>query len=254
LSLLSTSGTRTPHGSISLCAHDPDLVRGIPAPDLPLARRVLVAPRMDLPTAPWRPGPSPSGDGVAPSLLITRGLLASNVLLAGRTATQLFGPGDVIDPWATSGDDRPRVEWVVHEDVIAAVLDVRFAAAARRWPSLSAVVHDRMRLMAGRLCAQIAICQLARVDQRVIALLWELADRFGRVTPDGVVLDVRLTHALMGRLIGAKRPTVTLAIGELVDRGALSRRHDGAWILHREASEPVGWPLGASPSAELVAA
>lgn len=240
--------------AISLCAADPDLVRGIPARDLPLARRVLVAPRMDLPTAPWRPGPPPSRDGAPPSLLLTRGLLARNVRIGDRTATQLLGPGDVIDPWATSWDDRHRVEWAVHEHATAALLGPRFAAAACRWPSLSATIHDRMRLMAERLCAHIAICQLARVDQRLIALLWELADRFGRVTPDGVILDIRVTHAMLGRLIGAKRPTVTLAVGGLIDRGALSRRRDGVWILHQNVPEPAGRPLRAAPSAELAAA
>jgi CRP/FNR family transcriptional regulator, cyclic AMP receptor protein len=234
--------------SISLCVADPDLVAGIPKADLPLARRALVAPRLDLRPATWDPGPAPRAFGAAPSLLLTRGLVARNVRIGDRLATQLLGPGDVIDPWIVAWDDRHAVEWTVHEEATAAVLDARFTAAACRWPSLSAVVHARMSRMAARLAAHLAICQLARVDQRVLGLLWELADRFGRVTPGGVVLDLRLTHALLGQLIGAKRPTVTLAVGSLIDAGAIERRADGGWVLRREVdrAEPQ-WVRPGSP-------
>lgn len=58
-------------------------------------------------------------------------------------------------------------------------------------------------------------------------MLWHLADRWGRVTPDGVIVPLKLTHEALGRLVGAQRPTVTLALGELVASGRVTRALTG---------------------------
>jgi hypothetical protein len=46
-----------------------------------------------------------------------------------------------------------------------------------------------------------------------------------------VLLPVRLTHRVLARLVGARRPSVTTAIGTLEKRELLSRRPDGSWLL-----------------------
>lgn len=225
--------SRNPVRRVALGDVDPDLVSGIP--DLETARRLTV-PQVRLQVGHWWPEGAATRDLAPAPLLVTAGLLARDVRIADRVATQLLGPGDIVDPWVAMREDRPSraVRWRVHDPVTVAVLDERFAAAACRWPSLSAGVRRRMTAMADRLAAHMAICQLACVDQRVLAVLWELADRFGRVTPDGVVVGVRLSHQLLGQLAGARRPTVTLSIGKLIESGALSRRDDGLWVLPAE--------------------
>ena len=75
------------------------------------------------------------------------------------------------------------------------------------------------------------ICQLPRVDQRVLALMWLLAESWGRVTPSGTTLPLSLTHDALGALIGARRPTVTLAMRELTERGAVIRQDQGYLLL-----------------------
>jgi hypothetical protein len=76
------------------------------------------------------------------------------------------------------------------------------------------------------------LAQLTRVHDRVLVLLWHLAERFGRVTPDGVVVPLRLTHRMIARLVGARRPSVTTAIAALERTGTIERRGDGAIVLH----------------------
>jgi DNA-binding GntR family transcriptional regulator len=56
------------------------------------------------------------------------------------------------------------------------------------------------------------------------------------VTPDGIVVDLPLTHELIGRLVGGRRPTVTLALAELAENGVLVRRDEGGWLLPRTAA------------------
>lgn len=62
------------------------------------------------------------------------------------------------------------------------------------------------------------------------------------------MLPIELTHSALGGLVGARRPTVTLALSELTERGAIVRQRDG-WLLLEEpkapgaaASEAVGEP------------
>ena len=49
---------------------------------------------------------------------------------------------------------------------------------------------------------------------------------------DGIQVPVRVTHATLGRLVRAQRPSVTRALNHLAARGALSRGADGTWLLH----------------------
>ena len=45
------------------------------------------------------------------------------------------------------------------------------------------------------------------------------------------MIPLALTHRILGQLVGARRPTVSTALAELAERGELSRRADGAWLL-----------------------
>jgi hypothetical protein len=62
------------------------------------------------------------------------------------------------------------------------------------------------------LAFQRAIAQLPRVDDRMLVLLWALAERWGRVSPDGVRVPVGLPHRMLATLVGARRPSVTTAL------------------------------------------
>jgi hypothetical protein len=59
------------------------------------------------------------------------------------------------------------------------------------------------------------------------------------VTSAGTVLPVTLTHETLGALVGARRPTVTLALGELAGRGAVVRQ-GRSWLLTERPSTPSG--------------
>jgi hypothetical protein len=122
-----------------------------------------------------------------------------------------------------------------------AVLDARFAAALVRYPEVNAVLIDRLSERAQRLATTQAISQLNRVDRRLMALLWHLAERWGRVGAGGVVVPLGLSHRMLAQLIGARRPTVSTALGDLARRGEIVRREDGTWLL---TGEPAGVPSG----------
>jgi hypothetical protein len=71
-----------------------------------------------------------------------------------------------------------------------------------------------------------------RVDVRLLLLFWYLAERWGRVGPDGVSVPISVTHNMLGRLVRAQRPSVTANLRRLARRGMLTRRENGVWMLH----------------------
>jgi CRP-like cAMP-binding protein len=75
-----------------------------------------------------------------------------------------------------------------------------------------------------------AVAHYPRVERRLHVVLWQLAQRWGRMTQDGVVLRLPLTHAVLADLTAARRPSVTLALARLESAGVVVRRgHE--WLL-----------------------
>jgi len=223
---------------LSLLDADTDFARDIPAEDRTLARRVLVLPSLTVAAGQWPEMDAADDDAVR--LLVVSGVVAAGTVVADRTGTQLFGSGDVICPRPPGAEAVPsEVHWRALREATLVVLDTRFTMAARRWPSLSGVVHERLLRQLERSAAQTVIGHLPRVEQRILAILWQLADTFGVVTPAGVVVPLHLTHELIGQLVGARRPTVTLALSVLARDGLLHRDGDGHWLLGEHSRDDL---------------
>jgi len=208
---------------------DPDLGALLDPERFEHARSLLRAPVVAL-EAGWLDAADPAD----PGLLIVRGVMTRAIVSGNAVAaTELLGPGDLLRPRAEQEADLLAldVRWEPLSRVLAAVLDRRVALQLARWPEVGAVLLERLSERAHRLAVTQAIAQLAGVERRLHALLWHLAGRFGRVTPEGIAVPLALSHQRLGELIGARRPTVSTALGALVREGCLRRREDGGWLL-----------------------
>jgi hypothetical protein len=166
--------------------------------------------------------------------LIIDGILSRELVVADHVSAELLGPGDLVRPWqpvSRTGLLPVDAVWTVLSPLSVAVLDRRFAAEMTRYPEITASLFDRLSERSLRLATTQAISQLTRVDRRLKALFWHLAERWGRVSGDGVIVPLALTHRILGQLVGARRPTVSTALSELAERGELTRRPDGSWLL-----------------------
>jgi CRP-like cAMP-binding protein len=177
-------------------------------------------------------------------LLVLEGFLCREASVAGRASVELLGSGDVLRPWDDSRAEAPvpvDSQHLALSDVRLAVLDRDFAEAVRPWPEVTDAICARLVDRARWLALQLAISRVRRVEDRVLVLLWHLADRWGRVQPDGtIVCPVPLTHQLVAGMISAQRPTVSTSFARLASEG-------------RIAKHPDGWTLcGAPPSASEV--
>jgi CRP/FNR family cyclic AMP-dependent transcriptional regulator len=173
-------------------------------------------------------------------IVVSEGMLLHRIRIGEQATLRLLGPGEML-----SVSPGPQSRLLVAEsdcsamaDTRLVLLDDRMLVAAQRWPRLFAGLQQKSAEQAERISVQLAICQLPRVSDRLLALLWLLAESWGRVTPSGVSLPLALTHDALGGMIGARRPTVTLALGELADRGAVVRQ-DVGWLLLEQFTEPA---------------
>jgi hypothetical protein len=58
------------------------------------------------------------------------------------------------------------------------------------------------------------------------------------VVPGGVLVSLRLPHRTLAGMVGARRPSVTTALGQLIAREEIERRPDGGWLLLGDPPEP----------------
>ena len=228
------NGRRPSRAGVRLLDAVPAMQDAVPHDDRLLASRALLVPVRGFEEGTLTL-PSPTESGHPFGLIIVKGTVLRETALGDRAVCELLGPSDVID---THRDDDAcslpwQTEYVVRQPTTVVVLDDHFALAARRWPALYQVLGAQQARQVRRASRHLATLGLPRVEDRVTALFCELADRWGRVTPDGIQIDMPLTHALIGQLIGARRPTVSLALTELATAGQLRRQADKSWTLSR---------------------
>ena len=213
----------------SVCLLDVDeaLAAAIPQDDVGAARRMLQLRTLRLTTGPWTP---PAGIGRVLALSVLDGLIVREQVAKGHVS--LLGAGDLADVRAlASGAER----WRVVRRTTIAVVDARMLIAGRQWPRLFAALTHRLFDLAGEQTTLNAMLSMPRVDSRLMELFEHYADRWGRATPEGRVLDLPLTHEMLGRLVAARRPTVSLALATLVEQGKVHRDETGAWVLPASA-------------------
>lgn len=222
---------------------DPDLGQLLPPARLQGARRDLMVQVHTVQRGPWEIG-EPSGIGPQHlGLLLVEGVIVRELVLSDSVSAELLGPGDVIRPWQGHPSRllQSETRLIVLEPATFCVLDSRFVLAIAEYPEVMAMLTDRLMDRTHRLAAEKAIAQLNGVERRIVALFWELAERWGRVTPGGIVVPLALPHRVIAQLVGARRPTVSTALTRLAAEGQLTRRPDGAWLV---TGDPVGEPVG----------
>lgn len=231
---------------ISLLDEDPDLAVDLDPQELALARRRAVAAVIEIEPPRWDPSElrGLAGQGWL-GLFVLEGLLIRRVMVGKRTACEIFGPGDVVRPWDADGEYDPlpiTVDWLVLEPIRMAVLDRAFALRVAHWPSITGRLVGRVAQRARYLALAQAVTHLPRAYARLLILFWLLAERWGKVGPDGVHITLPLTHDVLAMLVGAHRPTVTIAVQRLARAGLLYRERRDRWLLTSHAIDRLGHP------------
>jgi len=170
----------------------------------------------------WRPSTEEFGAHGGIGLLIVEGFMLRRVQLGHRAAGEVLGPGDLLRPWQDDGEHAVypfSVGWRVLQPASLAVLDRAFTIRLARYPEVTAALVGRAMARSRRVSGHLVLAQLGSVRDRILLVLWHMADQWGRVRMDGIVLPICLTHEMLGLIVGARRPAVTTALRELARRG-----------------------------------
>ncbi len=227
--------------AVHIVDEDPGLIGTLSGELAGVARQQLMARTLWRDPGRWEPLNSDLSrrfDGWL-GMLVLDGLLVRQVNVSGLRCCELLGPGDLLRPWDEddgSATLNTTAEWRVLEPTRLALLDNGFARRASRWPALSAELMQRSVRRSRSLSVLLAVTQARRADVRLRTLFWHLADRWGRMTPGGVVLPLCLTHTLIAQLTGLRRPSVSISLGELERSGEIVRLSKSSWLIARDAA------------------
>lgn len=228
-----------------MLAEDPELAEAVPPEERAGAIEHCLAPVMTLPRGRWngqRTDLTPDGIG----LLVLHGLLIRRVGVGGGFGAELLGQGDLLRPWQGEGAQSTlssTTGWRVLDDARIAVLDKHATARFARYPELTGRLVAKALERSRNLATAMAIAHHSRVEVRLHMLFWHLGDRWGRVRRDGVLLPLRLTHAILADLVSARRPSVSTALAEMTRQGLVERIGTG-WLLR---GDPPGELLQLQP-------
>ena len=220
---------------------DRDLADALEDHELAEARCALIAPVITLMKGKWSPSQAIPVEPGHLGVLVTEGILCREVAIGESVCAELVGPGDLLRPWSAGGAGvlvSCDVHWHVLQDARLAILGRRFVASAARWPALTSALVGRAISRSHALALSATISCTTGLEARLSMLFWHMAERWGKVRPDGIVVPINLTHELIGRLIGARRPSVSTTLKQLERQGIL-KRIKGGWLL---AGDPPGTP------------
>ena len=172
-------------------------------------------------------------------ILVLEGFLVAKLTVGRGAIGWLVGRDDLIltsqlGPVALT----LATEWRVLTAARVALID---EAVCRRAAS-SRTLIPRLLTRAARtthwLLAKSLIASSPLVRERLMLLFALFAERWGAVVPEGVWIDIPLTHEVIANLCGASRPPVTIALNALRSQGLLERVPGARWLLCREPDDP----------------
>lgn len=227
-----------PRETMSLLDRDPDLAAGLEGERLAVARAELVASVLRLPRGEWHPDRTPPA-GEHLGLLLVDGLMVREIRVAGARGIELLGAGELLRPWDEDAASFVEGSWRVIEPVLMAELEPFVATRLSRYPAVLSTLVGRVMRRCRSIAALAAIESFASLEDRLLVLFWQLAELTGERAGDRVLVPLRLTHQMLADLVGARRPSVSLALGRLAEEGLVLK-------------DEQGWQLPASPPALLL--
>ncbi|MFV0445011.1 MAG: Crp/Fnr family transcriptional regulator [Planctomycetaceae bacterium] len=130
---------------------------------------------------------------------------------------ELFGELSVLD-----GAPREEFAEAIERSQVLSIPVPVFQTLMAEYPDIALGVTKLVGLRRRRIERRLKSLLFRSNRDRLVALLLELAEKYGRRTGDGIELGLRLSHQELANVIGSTRETVTVTLGELKQEGALT--------------------------------
>jgi len=136
----------------------------------------------------------------------------------------IVGPGSLLGAEdVLLGRDHASCVETVQTTAAYAIPVGAFFGLLRADPAFCTAVMVQLAQGLACLGTQVWELRFLNVQQRVRNLLARLAAEHGRVTPQGVLIELRITHEEIAEWVGADRSTVTTALKALQEQGYVRR-------------------------------
>lgn len=166
--------------------------------------------------------PSDQSDSVL--LLVSGRVKIFHLTSEGKQALLAFiDPGELFGELAVVGASQ-REEFAETMEASSVVLIPRaeIQRLMEEHPGVSLGVTKLMGLRRRRVERRLKSLLFRSNRERLVHLLLELAEKYGRRTSEGVLIGIKLSHQDLASVIGSTRETVTVLLGELQSEGNLT--------------------------------
>lgn len=225
-----------PRRGVRLLEVAPELGETLDPRQFARAREGVILPAARLQPGGWQLDQLARVDGVREpiiGILLVDGCMTMEMTFAGRRCARLITAGELVLTPGLSEHSLPSVcGWTSIGGTLVAILDRQLLLIGRHLPRLLSALLQRAAEQTHEAFLLQAISQLPRVDDRLLALFWAIADRIGVVAGDQIRLELPVTHETLAQMIGAQRPTVSLGLARLQEQELL-RSNGSCWLLAR---------------------
>jgi CRP/FNR family transcriptional regulator/CRP/FNR family cyclic AMP-dependent transcriptional regulator len=149
-----------------------------------------------------------------------------------ETILHVQGPEECLGELALI-DAAPRSATAVALERVQALALYRddFLALLEQHPPVALAVMGGLAGMVRRLSSQVQDLMLLDARGRVAKKLLDLAEQHGRVTPEGIRIDLRLTQQELAQMVGLTRVSVNQHLAWFHERGILATGREGITLL-----------------------
>ena len=153
---------------------------------------------------------------------------------------EIFGELSLLD----SESAREGSAEAAEKSVVIAIPKNELLAIVQKYPSIVLGVTKLIGMRRQRVERRLRNLLFRSNRDRVIHLLLELTEKYGRRSEAGIELQIRLSHQEMASIIGSTRETVTVVLGQLQSEGLLKIARRRIVLLSteklaKEVNEPV---------------
>lgn len=165
--------------------------------------------------------PADHADGV---LLLAEGRvkIGSFTEEGKQTILAFIEPGEIFGELSLMGtEEREEYAEAVEKSTIILIPNETIHQLLAENPKVSLGVTKLFGLRRQRVERRLKYLLFRSNRERLVHLLVELAEQYGKQTPDGVELRIKLSHQDLASIVGSTRETVTVVLGELQSEGRL---------------------------------
>ena len=178
--------------------------------------------------------PADQADGV---LLMVSGRAKIGTLTPdGKQAIlAVIEPGEIFGVLALfEGGEREEYAEAVENSTVVLIPAAEMKRLVEAHPDGSVGITKLMGLRRRRIERRLKYLLFRSNRERLVHLLLELAEQYGKPSPAGLLLGIKLSHQDLASVIGATRETVTVILGELQEEGLIEVGRRKITLLHTQ--------------------